>query len=248
MLHAPEAAAGRRARCPQCGTITTVPFPDLESGEETETLAAPKVPAARQPAPIPMRASVPEATASPLLANFAASLPGRPPLWRRYAYLVLLLALIPLAIFTLHRKTDEDLTHRLSLTVEHHPEIAPQVIEIVQKIEAHEASEEELFNVLPDHRLEGALLAHESQGPLVNRFGGGRRILRSFTGGVHGSQKIYKGAAFCGILYRNGWYSIAATVSMGGLCRAGDVSRRWGGGVDPVDCEAHWNVIPPGGI
>ncbi|HEX3998904.1 MAG TPA: PrsW family glutamic-type intramembrane protease [Pirellulales bacterium] len=73
------------------------------------------------------------------------------------------LALIPLAIDTLWSKPAiQDFTERLASTAEDHPEIAPRLDDWANRLSAHAASFEELFNILPNHEVEGAFLPRDS--------------------------------------------------------------------------------------
>ena len=75
---------------------------------------------------------------------------------RRFLYVLLILALIPLAWSTFHRQ--ENLVRvRIVQTIKAHPEIAQKL-----KSMSDNASADDFFNLLPQHRFEGALLAHDS--------------------------------------------------------------------------------------
>ena len=79
---------------------------------------------------------------------------------REYLYLLILLALIPLGISLFRSGSGEsDAAQRLKSMIQKHPEIAAKVRELK---ESEEASEEDLFAVLPGHRIEGSLLARDT--------------------------------------------------------------------------------------
>ncbi|MDQ3439605.1 MAG: PrsW family glutamic-type intramembrane protease, partial [Planctomycetota bacterium] len=77
---------------------------------------------------------------------------------RRFAYLLLLAALFPLIWSTL-REDNFDFEDALSRTVEKHPETGPK---IGQLMESEDATMDDLFNALPDHRLDGSHLSHDT--------------------------------------------------------------------------------------
>ena len=101
--------------------------------------------------PIPTAASL----QSRLLAQRASSAESPT---RRFAYLLLLAALFPLVWSTLS-KDQFDFEDALSRTVEKHPETGPK---INQLMESEEATMDDLFNALPDHRLDGSHLSHDT--------------------------------------------------------------------------------------
>jgi hypothetical protein len=169
--------AGRKAKC-SCGQMMTVPAPVVEPPEEDifafkedeapkvvkrapAMAAAPSMPAtsAATTATLVMAAPpyTPPARVSPqALAAMQASSGGGAT--RRFAYLLLLAAMIPLVMSTLSRK-EFKIGDALARTVEKHPEIEKKIVELTS---AEEVSEEALFDALPDHRFEGALLSHDS--------------------------------------------------------------------------------------
>lgn len=70
---------------------------------------------------------------------------------------LLIVALVPLLLSTLHSRDNEsDLKTRLQHTIQSHPEVAKSLQN------ESEDNENALFNALPDHRIEGALLARDS--------------------------------------------------------------------------------------
>jgi RsiW-degrading membrane proteinase PrsW (M82 family) len=118
------------------------PEPDFSPRiPEPKPAAAKTAPGQAPPRPAPALATPsPEGSASRLRSL------------QRFVYLVLLLALIPLAYSTLTRNADE-FSQRLERTLEAHPESREKVDEL---------SKDEFLDLLPDHRLEGALLSADS--------------------------------------------------------------------------------------
>ena len=111
--------------------------------------------------------SVPERPA----ASFARPIPPSRPIQLRrqqqsprdFLHFVLLLALIPLAIDTLWSKPAlEDFEERLATTAEAHPEIAPRLSDWANRLDGGKAEFDELFRILPDHQVDGALLPRDS--------------------------------------------------------------------------------------
>jgi RsiW-degrading membrane proteinase PrsW (M82 family) len=82
---------------------------------------------------------------------------------REFLYLVLFLALIPLAVDTLWSKPAmKDFADRLATTAVEHPEIAPRLSDWANRLEVGKADFDELFNILPEHQVAGALLPRDS--------------------------------------------------------------------------------------
>ena len=171
-LRTADENAGRRARCPGCGSILPIPEPDLAEPEyalEPEPEPAPRPlrmrfgpnppdPVEYDPAP-----PAPEPEPEPTF-HATAAMRGRGPARfdpegddrgsspREYLYLALALALIPLAISLLSGK--DEIKERLARTLN-----VP--VEAVEQRLAH-TSKAELLQGLPDNRIEGALLGHGS--------------------------------------------------------------------------------------
>ena len=137
-LHAPDGTQGRKARCPKCGTIVTVPAPventdayDLAPAESSITArpanaARPESslasPTHRPSAPLtsPLLSSPPAVRpTSPLLASYPAAVSKSS--IRRFTYVLLLLALIPLILTTFFPQ--EDHRAELLLAIKDHPEL-----------------------------------------------------------------------------------------------------------------------------
>jgi len=169
--------AGKRAKCPACGSVLPIPepgyeepeyglVPDPEPGPESRPLRmrfGPGAPAPEEteptPAPGPGRYPEPEPVfhaTSPRRergpARFDPEMDDQGSSPREYLYLALLLALIPLAISLMSNR--DDLKERLARTLD-----VP--IETVEQRLVH-TSKAELLQGLPDNRIEGALVGHGS--------------------------------------------------------------------------------------
>jgi RsiW-degrading membrane proteinase PrsW (M82 family) len=162
-LRARDEFAGRKAKCPGCGTIVTLvaaTAPEDDTVyllENDDDLPPPTLNVATRPAAtvgadtatfIRPRGADPEFA----VRNRATSAPPeqRSGSARDYLYLLLLLAFIPLG-FQLLQKSDEDLRERLSRTLEHAPrEVVSRVSQIVQ---SEKASLDDVLGALPDNRL-----------------------------------------------------------------------------------------------
>jgi RsiW-degrading membrane proteinase PrsW (M82 family) len=136
---APGGAMNPNARPPSTSSIPSMPAPPPHLPQPAKPYAPPVATGGRLPLQSPQLAAGGGAT-------------------RRFAYLVLLAAMIPLVFSTLANKKF-DIDEALAATVKKHPEIEKKLTQI---LESEEASEEELFAILPDHRLEGAFLARDS--------------------------------------------------------------------------------------
>jgi RsiW-degrading membrane proteinase PrsW (M82 family) len=79
--------------------------------------------------------------------------------WRDFTYLVLLLAMLPLIVssFSKERAT---LFDRLDQSVEHHPEVKDK---LVAAFKSKNGGLDEVINVFPGHRLDGAFLERGTQ-------------------------------------------------------------------------------------
>src|SRR5688572_27988928 len=182
--------AGRKAKC-SCGQVVTVPIPKPEPAPaeamEDDIFAFKDEPVAAAPMRVaqPAAAAVGASAASghssrgtiaPVAAAPPMSLPPIPTAaslqsrllaqrassaespTRRFAYLMLLAALFPFEWSTLSRN-EFDFEDALSRTVEKNPETGPK---INQLMESEEATMDDLFNALPDHRLDGSHLSHDT--------------------------------------------------------------------------------------
>jgi len=153
-LRAKDEGAGRSVKCPACGAMLVIPAVSEEEPPAPEP----------EPDPPPRRSWEQPASARPTPPTFSADRykdvlaekPARP--MRDYAYFVLLLALIPL-VFTLLTGDKVSNLERLLRSVEKLPEGAKA--RIAQIIES-DKSEDELFQALPDGRLDGAHLPYKT--------------------------------------------------------------------------------------
>ncbi len=160
-LTAPESAAGRRGRCPGCGAIFAVPAAalpvpvlELDGGYALAEEASPSPPVRRSrsiyaPPPSPGRvAAVP-----------VVPIPAGPPLpaSRPYHYLVLLLALLPLAWATVHPADHHTTVDRIRDTLAAHPEARSRYDDLPES-----ADERAVMAVLPADRCDGALLPYDT--------------------------------------------------------------------------------------
>lgn len=166
-LKAPETATGKIGRCFNCQEKVTIPPPSLDDlaiplmEEEPRPSPSPPRPLVEYPFPSPEPSA---AVASRVTASSGESEPEddydeesdggllQRRLPNRWLYTVFALALVPLAFSLLSE--EDDVEARVMRTLASHPEVASQ-------IEAVE-SEDMLFALLPEHRIEGAHLAHES--------------------------------------------------------------------------------------
>jgi RsiW-degrading membrane proteinase PrsW (M82 family) len=182
-LKAPENAAGKRARCPACGKVNQVPQP--QAVEEVIAAPAPAAdfdpydiadepppPAARAPA---MRrvapASQSEAMTPPPYHRAVAAAGGAEDdgdetslsenrsgrTWRDFTYLVLLLAMVPLIYSTF--KPNGSFVEILAQNVKAHPEVGSKLLPV---LEAETAGLDEIVNLFPHRKFDGALLARNS--------------------------------------------------------------------------------------
>lgn len=133
---------------PQCSTPSSVPEPAREEEEEQITVR-------RKPARPVMKAAKTE-TLPPLTTN-------EPPLWLRHLHWLLILALLPLAFSLLDEGGQEERGDRFKKTKENAPiEVQLQIDAVMAKIVDDEASLEDLFAVLPEHKFVGAFLPRDS--------------------------------------------------------------------------------------
>ncbi len=158
-LHAPEGSEGRKARCPRCGSIVTVPDGGGlgTTADHHMQTSAPAMPPPPMPAAAPARAPASRyaAPADPLLSPRYAA-PHHTSL-RRFTYLLLLLALIPLVLSTFFPR--ESHGEELLEAIAKHPEIIARAENSDMSVDQLKT---ELFNTLPNHHVTGALLAYDS--------------------------------------------------------------------------------------
>jgi RsiW-degrading membrane proteinase PrsW (M82 family) len=187
-LRAKDDFAGKKTKCPHCGAIQTIPAqaPPPDPNPESAPPADDEIVGYLfEGAPTPSHGeTAPESedrfaagsrTASsafvPSLAN-RESQSSRPIVKPKakadgaggsileYSYLLLVFALIPL-MFSLLGKESKTVTDRLEATLEHAtPEQANRIEAALAKGDG--LTKEELFAVLPEGKLEGAHLSHDS--------------------------------------------------------------------------------------
>lgn len=173
-LKARDELAGKLLPCPHCGKKVQIPQADEDVAAyllQDETPAqAPTSSAASEPASaeedeqIPVRRKPARpVTKAPEIKSLPPLTTNEPPLWLRHLHWLLVLALLPLAFSLLSEGDKEERGEQFNKTIEESPpDVQQQVIRVIEKIEKGEVSEEELFAVLPDHKLVGALLPHDS--------------------------------------------------------------------------------------
>jgi RsiW-degrading membrane proteinase PrsW (M82 family) len=104
-------------------------------------------------APPPLSKSLPKTAAAPA-ARFSPEVRETSGGFARVGYLLSAALLIPL-VFSLLSK-DDDVKQRIEATAQHHPEV-------FQKLDADkDATVEDLFEALPEHKFEGAFLPRET--------------------------------------------------------------------------------------
>src|SRR5205809_38388 len=162
-LRARDELASKRAKCPGCGKMLVVPPKVIDSEEDIyDVIDPPTAPSAPKPAAQPIAPPRPAIAAAPVAARVAQAQKSSPLATpalvqesgqnlRQYLYWALILALIPLVWSTFHRE-EHAVRTRIVQTIKAHPEAAAKL----------ESGEDEFFGALPTHRLEGALLAHNS--------------------------------------------------------------------------------------
>jgi RsiW-degrading membrane proteinase PrsW (M82 family) len=157
-LKAPDTAAGRKARCPRCQSIVTVPSAVSAASMEYDL---------QEPAPRPITLISQSKIESQKPKIPAPSLTTNPALrekkihtFQRFAYLLFLLALIPLILSTFqpHQKTAD----KFDRTIKAHPEILPALSQLIDADGTLKGTKKELFTALPNDRLDGALLPYDT--------------------------------------------------------------------------------------
>ncbi len=166
--------AGKRTKCPDCGTILTIPRPEVDFGDELP-------PGLEDPEPRPQPRSFErppdfddEPYAPPSTFHTIASAPryeAEPPSTpkpryqpeetastsslREYAYWLLFFALVPLVFSLIGSKDEKSIKDRIESTFENASE---------QQIERAKAAKTlpELLAAAPEGKIEGAHLAHDS--------------------------------------------------------------------------------------
>ena len=162
VLHVKDELVGKRGRCPGCGNILVIARPvpspkDIDDDLREQPWHAP-VQTYSQPREIRSTALTQPVSAA-ARSMPAATAPKAAGERSRFFYLLLALALIPLAISTLHSAPDpsDDIKARMRNTLVGHPEV-------IEKLQAlpKGATLAEALPLFPDHRIDGALLAVDS--------------------------------------------------------------------------------------
>jgi RsiW-degrading membrane proteinase PrsW (M82 family) len=164
-LKAKDEWAGKRVKCPGCGTPLVIPEADDDDGRAYQVAPPPPRPprqleeeeervqaAAREPARL-------QAAAAERYKDILAEKPSRSP--GDFAYWGLLIALIPLC-FSLLGKEDS-VEERLAKSLENAPrDVQGRIVQIMLKEKEGEANDDDLINALPGRRIEGSHLSRGS--------------------------------------------------------------------------------------
>jgi RsiW-degrading membrane proteinase PrsW (M82 family) len=169
-LRTKDEFAGRRTRCPSCGTVLVIPLPTEPEVDDVYHVAPAEVPAVPDrsdgprlrfgPAPSvgPADPDEPEGRTRPDVSGPEAITSGFSP--REYLYWLLVVALIPLASSVLRPKADNT-EHRFEQTLSHAPpEVKAQLHALA---ESGKLTRDVLLRALPGGRIDGALLSHDTQ-------------------------------------------------------------------------------------
>ncbi|MDB5323847.1 MAG: hypothetical protein JWN40_5478 [Phycisphaerales bacterium] len=176
-LKAPDGSAGKRARCPACKKINQIPVPAVEP--EVDLLAGddPFDPYELAEAPAPAAVRLPRRAASAAGDDAGVTAPpyrrapsrveedddddlplgarqGRS--WRDFTYFVLLLAMVPLIVSSFGRERG-DLGDLIDQSIDAHPEVKEKIAALPET-----AGPLEAIDLLPGHRIDGALLPRDS--------------------------------------------------------------------------------------
>lgn len=165
-LRAKDEAAGKRAKCPQCGAIVNIPAPEVND-EAGEYALMPE-----EPAPAPFSPARPPLATTPFSqsSTFTSARGGEPQRfertteeppptppgspWRERVYWVLILAFIPLAASMAFKQ--DDVKMRVVRTLQKN-EGAAKALVSDQGI-----SMDDLLAALPEGKIEGAHLAYNT--------------------------------------------------------------------------------------
>ncbi|HEY7428575.1 MAG TPA: PrsW family glutamic-type intramembrane protease [Gemmataceae bacterium] len=173
-LKAKDELAGKLLPCPNCKENVLVPEPDEEiAGYLLQSETPPEAPPPPEPEPavsdeepVGLRRN-PKPTAISRRKETATSLPpltsNEPPLWLRHLHWLLVLALLPLAFSLLNKGSEEEGNDPFLRTMKELPEDAQlRIVAVVEKLEKGEASRDDLFAALPEHKLIDAILPYDS--------------------------------------------------------------------------------------
>lgn len=148
--------AGRRVKCPACGTLLKIPEPRQPDRDTYEIEQEPSEPPkssetyAPEPDPTPEKQEIAPAPKVKRHRDIVEEKPVHS--WRDFTYFILVLALLPLGLLLFLKK--DDAAARLVRTLEKLPKGVQDRLDNLD--------EEELFKVLPDSRIEGAHLGRTS--------------------------------------------------------------------------------------
>ena len=174
-LKARDELAGKLLPCPHCGHKVLVPEADeniagylLRDDAPPPSEPTPSIPssASEEEDQIVERRKPPQAatkaqkaapkTLPPLTTN-------EPPLWLRHLHWLLVLALLPLAFSLLNRGDREDFEQRFDKTLEAAPEeVQLKIVHLQENDNQESLTLDELFALLPEHKLIGAWLPRGS--------------------------------------------------------------------------------------
>lgn len=172
-LKARDELAGKLLPCPNCGRKVVVPQAEEsaagyllqeEPPPQSPPVSAIAAPVSEEEEPLVVRRKPSQTVAKsrkttplpPLTSN-------EPPLWLRHLHWLLVLALLPLAFSLLHARSEDEREKQFEKTLEQaSPQVQRRVVEVLEKVGNGEASDADLFGVLPDHKLVGALLPRDS--------------------------------------------------------------------------------------
>jgi RsiW-degrading membrane proteinase PrsW (M82 family) len=182
-LHAKDELAGKKTKCPGCGSPLTIPAPERAPVDDDIVASYLIQPENKPPPPhsgVARSATLQSASSEPVFrsapaagaprkaensAAYQAAIGGRNAepaagSLREFSYWLLLFALIPLG-FSLLSSEEQDFADRLARTVE---KAAPEQAERIEAALARldELTKDELFAVLPEGKLFGAHLPHST--------------------------------------------------------------------------------------
>ncbi|WZO98557.1 PrsW family glutamic-type intramembrane protease [Isosphaeraceae bacterium EP7] len=171
VLKARDELAGRKARCPQCGTTLPIPQPEAVAFDpepdltyslhEDEPSHRPATPSTYQPSPQAETRTSRSRTPSPQpAATKARARAGGESSLLEYSYLLLAFALIPLVISLLSKEDKSDIQDRFTQTVQKAtPEEQKRIEGALSNVEL---SLDDAIAVLPGHKLDGAHLSRDT--------------------------------------------------------------------------------------
>jgi RsiW-degrading membrane proteinase PrsW (M82 family) len=174
-LKAKDSLAGRTVACPSCGTKLVIDSADdiaaaLLRDDAEPQAAEPEAPAPsedaapeREAEPPPRRAPIRKSQGKPGGRTDVRGLPplttNDPPLWIRHLHWLLVLSLIPLAVSLLQKSVEPNLDLHVLVTIALAPEDSrPRAEQAFDEWQNDKGSLENVFAVLPNHKLVGAWL------------------------------------------------------------------------------------------